>query len=373
MSEIVGQLSELQSQAAAALVRVHEESQSAVLLGMVRHLSRREHALVERALRELNALQKLTDDPMMLNQMFTIDHLVTRMRRLVESKAVLGGESLRSIREPMNVETLLRGACSEVMAYERVERSEGAAGVELGLPGHVGPDVSHVLAELIENGLEFSDPSKKVQVRAERVAAGLAIEVEDRTMLMTPELRARVNDLLANPDAVDVSAQIRDGQIGLLTAAKIARRHGLAVRLSPNVTGGVTAMVVVPTRHLVALRKPAAAPASGERPAPAPPRPAPAPAGVGPVQAHRSAPVSAATAPADSSLSVPGVGGSAGAPPLPQRTPTRIPLSDAAPQPQIPPSASRAGMAAAFHKGRQAARASAPPADDRGGQPPAHA
>ncbi|WP_370665460.1 ATP-binding protein [Streptomyces sp. IBSBF 2507] len=251
-AEINKALSALQVQAIASLIRVHDESQSVVLLEVLRRLAMREHALVGKALEALSQLEMLTDDPELLAKIFEIDHLVTRMRRQVESTAVLGGQSLRSVRRPVPVKSVLRGAVSEVVQYPRVAVAAGSVGAELGLPGHVGPDLTHLLAELIENACECSDPATKVTVRAQRVANGLAVEVEDRAIPMHPQTRAQMNHLLQAPDEVDVSGQVRAGQLGLLVAAKIAQSHGLSVLLQENVTGGTTALVVIPARLLVA-------------------------------------------------------------------------------------------------------------------------
>lgn len=249
-AELGKALSALQVQAVASLIRVHDESQSVVLLDVLRRLAMREHALVGKALEALSQLEMQTDDPELLSEIFKIDHLVTRMRRQVESTAVLGGQSLRSVRRPVSVTTTLRGAVSEVVQYPRVVVAAGSVGGELGLPGHVGPDLTHLLAELIENACECSDPATKVIVRAQRVPAGLAVEVEDRAIPMHPQTRAQMNRLLKAPDAVDVSGQVRAGQLGLLVAAKIAAAHGMDVLLQENVTGGTTALVVVPARLL---------------------------------------------------------------------------------------------------------------------------
>lgn len=252
-AEIGKALSALQVQAVASLIRVHDESQSVVLLEVLRRLAMREHALVGKALEALSQLEMLTDDPELLSKIFEIDHLVTRMRRQVESTAVLGGQSLRSVRRPVSVTTTLRGAVSEVVQYPRVVVAAGSVGGELGLPGHVGPDLTHLLAELIENACECSDPATKVTVRAQRVPAGLAVEVEDRAIPMHPQTRAQMNRLLKAPDEVDVSGQVRAGQLGLLVAAKIAAAHGMDVLLQENVTGGTTALVVIPARLLTAV------------------------------------------------------------------------------------------------------------------------
>ncbi|MFF6911727.1 ATP-binding protein [Streptomyces sp. NPDC012466] len=355
--EINKALSSLQAQAIASLIRVHDESQSVVLLEVLRRLAMREHALVGKALQALSQLEMLTDDPELLSKIFEIDHLVTRMRRQVESTAVLGGQSLRSVRRPVPVATALRGAVSEVVQYPRVAVAAGSVGAELGLPGHVGPDLTHLLAELIENACECSDPATKVTVRAQRVSSGLAIEVEDRAIPMHPQTRAQMNHLLKAPDEVDVSGQVRAGQLGLLVAAKIAQSHGLSVLLQENVTGGTTALVVIPARLLVAI-------------------PSLEDSGVLPRRPHPSAPPprQSATAPAIPAGQVPRpgtagaprageAGHSADAPALPTRTRQAGSFRPPREREQAPVTAATPGLAAAFRNGIQAGgTAGSPPA-----------
>ncbi|MCT7350982.1 ATP-binding protein [Streptomyces sp. 15-116A] len=348
-TEIDNALSVLQAQAIASLIRVHDESQSVVLLEVLRRLAMREHALVSKALQALSRLEMLTDDPELLAKIFEIDHLVTRMRRQVESTAVLGGQSLRNVRRPVPVTTVLRGAVSEVVQYPRVAVAAGSVGVELGLPGHVGPDLTHLLAELIENACECSDPATKVMVRAQRVPHGLAIEVEDRAIPMHPQTRAQMNHLLKTPDEVDVSGQVRAGQLGLLVAAKIAQSHGLSVLLQENVTGGTTALVVIPTRLLVAT--------PSVEDAGAPPPEEARPSGRQPQQAAATP-----AAPRAAQVAHPGATGeptakagqSADAPALPTRTRRTEPFRPPHEREQAPVAATTPGLAAAFRNGLQA-------------------
>ncbi|MER6464753.1 ATP-binding protein [Streptomyces sp. NPDC001228] len=356
-SEINNVLSALQVQAIASLIRVHDESQSVVLLEVLRRLAMREHALVGKALGALSELEMLTDDPELLAKIFEIDHLVTRMRRQVESTAVLGGQSLRSARRPVPVTTALRGAVSEVVQYPRVAVAAGSVGAELGLPGHVGPDLTHLLAELIENACECSDPATKVTVRAQRVANGLAVEVEDRAIPMHPQTRAQMNHLLKAPDEVDVSGQVRAGQLGLLVAAKIAQTHGMSVLLQENVTGGTTALVVIPAQLLVAM-----APVEG--------------AGMLPGQTPSSVPsarqaAAAPDAPSAGQATPPGPAGAlehaveghpANAPALPTRPRQPGTFRPPREREQTPPTAPTPGLAAAFRTGIHA-----------GGTTPSHA
>ncbi|MEV7891987.1 ATP-binding protein [Streptomyces sp. NPDC002817] len=290
-SEAKRLLGELQERVVCSLAEVHASRQSAVLLEVLRRLAQREHALVEKALAALSDLEGATDDAELLHRIYQLDHLVTRIRRQVESTGVLGGQSMRATRRPVSVSVVLRGAVSEVVAYPRVDVVAGQAGAAIGLAQQVGPDLSHLLAELIENGCRFSAPETRVMVRAQPVPVGLAIEVEDRALRMQPPVRAQLNQLLAAPDTIDVSDQVRRGHFGLLTAAKIAQRHGLTVTLSENVLGGTTALVVIPRRLLVPIQpddaEDLAAPnaptlvpqaSAGPTRVPAPRRPDPAPA-----------------------------------------------------------------------------------------------
>ncbi|MFJ1730233.1 ATP-binding protein [Streptomyces sp. NPDC088254] len=343
-AEIDKALSALQVRAVASLIRVHDESQSVVLLEVLRRLAMREHALVGRALEALSQLEMLTDDPELLAKIFEIDHLVTRMRRQVESTAVLGGQSLRSVRRPVPVKSVLRGAVSEVVQYPRVAVAAGSVGAELGLPGHVGPDMTHLLAELIENACECSDPATKVMVRAQRVANGLAVEVEDRAIPMHPQTRAQMNHLLQAPDEVDVSGQVRAGQLGLLVAAKIAQSHGLSVLLQENMMGGTTALVVIPERLLVAIPSidEASALPQDTRPlAPQPQQVAATPATPRPGPGTAGAPEAAQA------------GHSADAPALPTRRRQAGTFHPPHEPEQAPVTAATPGLAAAFRTGIQ--------------------
>ncbi|MBV9026908.1 MAG: ATP-binding protein [Streptomycetaceae bacterium] len=365
-ADVEDALAWLQSKAARTVVQAHEQSQLAVRHAMFRHIARREHTLVSRALAALTDLQDLIEDAVLLDKVFQVDHLVTRLRRLVESVAVLGGESARSVRQPVTVVNVLRGAVQEIEQYPRARVATHPYNATLALPGHVGPDVTHLVAELIENAAEFSDPSTQVQLRAELVATGLAIEVHDRALPMPPQMRAQMNQLLAAPEAVDVSAQLEDGRIGLLVAALIAQRHGIDVQLHPNAAGGTTAVVVIPSRLLVEVpepgpvREPAGQPLPPGPPGPipqddTPPSPQSAavpsvPSGL-PQRRRPSAPT-----PVQQEIQQPGRPG------LPVRPPARLPIPGQDTGDTGPSAAPNPGLAGAFLGGSQrAAQENTPP------------
>ncbi|MFF4648522.1 sensor histidine kinase [Streptomyces sp. NPDC001380] len=294
------------------------------------NLARRLESLVHREIGLLDDLENEVEDPDLLKGLFRVDHLSTRIRRYAENLAVLGGAgSHRQWTRPVGLTDVLRSAVAEIDQYARVKLVppiEGAVG------GHAVVDVVHLLAELVENATVYSPPHTVVQLRVEPVTAGVAIEVEDRGLGMSPAERGRMNALLSSPDTVALGDLLQDGRIGLYVVAALARRHGIAVRLQSNVYGGTQAVVVLPPALLGAgsagepehrpepAARAASAPAAVPAQAPAPREPGRTPdPDAAPAPAHAAVPASspgqrAATEPR------PGPAPAAdGRPPLPRR------------------------------------------------------
>jgi signal transduction histidine kinase len=207
-------------------------------------LARRLQGLVHREIQLLDVLETQVEDPDLLKGLFQVDHLATRMRRYAENLAVVGGAvPRRQWSRPLPLVEVLRSAIAEVEQYARVRV---VPPVEGSVRGHVGADVVHLLAELIENATAFAPPHTEVTVRARRVAVGVAVEVDDRGLGMPHSEQDRVNALLADPDRVDLGDLLRDGRIGAWVVAALARRHGITVKLQSNVYGGVQAVVILP-------------------------------------------------------------------------------------------------------------------------------
>ena len=208
------------------------------------NLARRLQSLVHRAINMLDQLENEVEDPELLKGLFHVDHLATRIRRHAENVAVLGGSvSRRQWTRPVTLTEVLRSSIAEVEHYSRVKLVPPIEGT---LRGHAVADVIHLLAELVENATTFSEPQTQVLMRAQRVTAGLAVEVEDRGLGMPAQEQARINILLAEPDRIDISKLLADGRIGLYVVSALARRHGIAVRLQSNIYGGVQAILVIP-------------------------------------------------------------------------------------------------------------------------------
>ncbi|MGW0883705.1 sensor histidine kinase [Streptomyces sp. NPDC002671] len=243
---------------AADLARAHDGAVTAVVqaaqlssqtgseqkLEVFVNLARRLQSLVHREISILDELEHEIEDPDLLKGLFHVDHLATRIRRHAENLAVLGGAvSRRQWSNPVSMTEVLRSAIAEVEQYSRVKLVPPVDGE---LRGHAVADFIHLLAELVENATVFSAPHTQVLLRANLVTSGLAVEVEDRGLGMPVGEQSRMNDLLADPDQVNVARLLADGRIGLYVVSQLARRHGITVRLQTNIYGGVQAVLVVP-------------------------------------------------------------------------------------------------------------------------------
>jgi signal transduction histidine kinase len=238
-------------QVARAFDQVHAEAvrlagNEAVLRtsfnAMFVNLSRRSQSLIERLARMIDSLEQNEDDPDRLSNLFSMDHLVTRMRRNSENLLLLAGhESPRKWTEPVPLADITRAATSEIEQYNRV-----VLNVQPGV-AVIGPavsDVVHLLAELIENATIFSPKDTQVLVSAQELTSGgVLIEVTDKGIGVSESRLAEMNWRLDNPPVMDVSVS---RHMGLFAVARLAERHRIRVRLRPAVPQGLTALVWLP-------------------------------------------------------------------------------------------------------------------------------
>ncbi|GAA2283923.1 hypothetical protein GCM10010402_46390 [Actinomadura luteofluorescens] len=215
------------------------------------NLARRNQALLHRQLSLLDTMERRTEDPSELSDLFRLDHLATRMRRHAEGLVILAGKTAgRGWRRPVPLVDVVRGAVAEVEDYPRV-RVQPLPRVSL--LGSAVADVIHLLAEVVENATTFSPPQSPVRVSGHAVASGFAIEVEDRGLGMTEEALRRANERLAHPPEFDPSDS---AQLGLFVVARLAERQDITVTLRPSPYGGTTAIALIPSSLIVESAEP---------------------------------------------------------------------------------------------------------------------
>lgn len=204
----------------------------------------RTQSLVNRQIGELDAMERRHQEPELLRELFTIDHLATRLRRYEENLVVLtGNRPGRRWSRAVRVVDVVRSAIGEVEDYHRVEVQ---ADLDPRLTGPAVGGMIHLLAELIENATMFAPPETPVHVRAVTVAKGLAIEVEDRGLGMSDGEYDTLNRQLVTPVPFDVIALAEDVRLGLFVVAQLAERLGVAVTLRSSPYGGTLAIVFIP-------------------------------------------------------------------------------------------------------------------------------
>ncbi|MFF2846813.1 nitrate- and nitrite sensing domain-containing protein [Streptomyces sp. NPDC058001] len=210
-------------------------------------LIRRTQILIHRLISLLDDLERKHEDSDLLKDIFKVDHLATRVRRHSENLVILSGSPpSRRMTQPVPITDVMRSAVAETEQYTRVKVKNLPVDRQLSLTGRAVADVTHLVAELIENGTSFSPPDTQVYVSATRVAKGLALHVEDHGLGMPEDMRARANHLLAHPPKLDMVTLGEDPRLGHFVVARLADRHKIKVELRESVYGGTLAIVLLP-------------------------------------------------------------------------------------------------------------------------------
>ncbi|OEJ33712.1 sensor histidine kinase [Streptomyces subrutilus] len=216
-------------------------------------LSLRTLGLVERQLAVIEELESKEQDPDRLATLFKLDHLATVMRRHNENLLVLAGqEHGHGQGPPVPLVDVMRAAVSEIERYERVDLAALPSYTQIA--GHAADDISHVLAELLENATTFSPPDVKVKVSGRLLDSGdVVLSVVDEGIGVTEDRLEALNARLSTPEAYDEEPEAEHGLgLGLYVAGRLAARHGVTAELRAARHGGTEALVVVPAALLPA-------------------------------------------------------------------------------------------------------------------------
>ena len=236
---------------ARAFDRVHGEAvrlagNEALLRGslsaMFINLSRRSVPLIDRLARMIDSMEQNEDDPDRLSSLFSMDHLVTRMRRNSENLLVLAGEEpARKWSKPVPLTDVASAASAEIEQYTRVVLDIAP---DLAVSGQVASDVVHLLAEIVENATIFSPRHTSVRVLGRELSSGgVLLEVHDNGLGLSAARLAEMNQRLDTPPEIDVSVS---QHMGLFAVSRLAARHGVKVRLRAASPEGVSALIWLP-------------------------------------------------------------------------------------------------------------------------------
>ena len=239
----VGKLANIFREVNAITLRVAEDQAvlRASIAEMFVNVARRNHVLLSRQLSFIDQLERSEENPETLENLFRLDHLATRMRRNAESLIVLAGvESGRRLRRPMPLSDVIRTAVSEIERYDRVDLALQA---DPPMVGHVALSVAHLLAELLENSTQFSNPDTRVMTSAAFTAKGVRITITDLGLGMTWDEINDANERIASPPMSDMVGSQR---LGFFVVGRLARRLDATVELKPGRAQGTIATIDLP-------------------------------------------------------------------------------------------------------------------------------
>lgn len=229
-----------------AVVEVAKEQSSLLRQGVSElyvNLARRNQSLLDRQIRMIDELERDEMDPDRLGSLFHVDHLATRMRRNAESLLVLASaDHVRQWGNPMSVVDVVRSATAEIADYERVDVLELDEIVQV--TGAAVVDVSHLLAELLENATSFSPPESRVVVAGRWYESSYVLSIADQGLGIDDDRLVAANRLLSEPPAPGLALS---RSLGLLVVSHLAERTGVAVELRSGDSGTVALVALRPS------------------------------------------------------------------------------------------------------------------------------
>jgi signal transduction histidine kinase len=241
---------------AARLAAAQAESR-AVVAGIAEAIARRLQRQNGRITQSLDELEQDEQDPRRLELLFGLDEKITTTRRFIGSLLVLaGGRAGLPTADAVAVAQIVKAAISQVDgAARRVQDSDITR--DTAIVAEAAEELVHVLAELLDNAIRYSDPGAPVIVSGHKVGDLLHLQVSDSGVGIPEDRLAAV---LANMHTGDLTPDTAK-HMGLAVVGRIAARLGLTVSLRADTAQvGTRADVAVP-HHLLAavprLRAPA--------------------------------------------------------------------------------------------------------------------
>jgi len=226
---------------AAATDEAHLRAGAGAVFRTVAHrsrtiLGRQQHVLDEAVRAERDAEQ--------LARLVQVEHLSIRERRNADNLMIMGGrDAAERGREAAPLPEVIRSAVAAGDQSTRIILGEIP---DLPVDGAAVDDLVHLLAELVDNASSFSPPQCPIEVGASVVGRGAAVEIEDRGLGIEPDIRERLNAMLAPTPHGAPSELPADDRLGMSVVARLARRHGVRVTLLESTYGGVKALVLLP-------------------------------------------------------------------------------------------------------------------------------
>ncbi|GHH75450.1 ATPase [Streptomyces sulfonofaciens] len=210
------------------------------------NIARRVQAIVHQQAAELRGMEEdYGRNPEVFDDLLRIDHGTALIGRLADSIAVLGGARPgRQWPRPVPLFSVLRGAMSRILEYQRIELHSV---VKVAVKGTAVEPLIHACAELLDNATRYSPPQTTVHVTAVEVQTGIAIEIEDGGVSLSEEARMRAERILSDAQAgIDLNDLGETPRLGMAVVGRLSRMYDMKVSLRQSAYGGVRAVLIAP-------------------------------------------------------------------------------------------------------------------------------
>jgi signal transduction histidine kinase len=214
---------------------------------VVLNLTRRVQVLLHKTVQYVDVLENDVEDGALLKRVFRVDQSLMLTIRRLESILMSLGAPIQRFSQPQDIYGVLQSAVSMIEHYKRVDLPLMLKG---SIVGEAAQDISHMLAELLENATVFSPPNTRVLVSARPTRDALRIEISDSGLPVPTEVVDRLEQLI-NARHFSVTDHASDGRTGLSVVAIVARRYRIRVKLTPSDAGN-TVVLLLPPHLLVA-------------------------------------------------------------------------------------------------------------------------
>ncbi|MGH7909242.1 MAG: sensor histidine kinase [Thermodesulfobacteriota bacterium] len=167
--------------------------------------------------------------------------------------------------DAVNLDNLIAGTIEIMRGRAQMDGIHVKSSIEPGLPGVRGDSVKlrQVLLNLLSNALKFTPANGRVTISAARsIRGGLAIEVEDNGVGMSPEDLRRVVVPFARLEQREHTKRIRahkrdTGQtsngLGLPLVKMLVELHGGRFELESTLGRGTLARIILPAERLIGV------------------------------------------------------------------------------------------------------------------------
>lgn len=197
------------------------------------------------ALDTIDELSRRDHDPAAAASLSTVQRLVARADRHSSSVLVLLGEGGRVTEHETALSEVVWAASLAVDAAERIDLVSLSAAV---VRSDAVSDIAHLLAEMLENSAHASGADQRVTLLGESTDVGYLLTLVDHGAGMDAVALAEANRRVARAVPVD---QVPVRALGLDVVGRLARRHGIVVRLGESSDGGIVVRVEIPASLLV--------------------------------------------------------------------------------------------------------------------------